>query len=383
MNILYLRSYRLLRALVLYRCIYEYYKYLGESLAEANRALSALAAAKEKNCDSERKNAPGPKASNSQPALCPTVFFKIKSHWDRANFSYDLRQTHLYYYRARYYDPTTGRFLQYDPKGYYDSMNLYQAFNMNGINFLDPMGDIITFSGRRSRKLYAEFKKKLFEGEGPRFEEIKTNIKQLEDSDIEFKIHFGPSPIGTGSKSSGASKTGGATKLEGRNRKKVSVYVYDQRSTSYSNISKLAHELRHAYQFLTGDLSYYKPKDRSKWLAGSYDIFDEVEAFSDQVLFSTKDEFRNVTYGEFLTSILNAKSDIEKADIIGSHYPNYGVLLTKYRLLSKDGGSGRSRMSGKSNYTVIKKIDIDNGKRQMIIEKMANGTTLCYVIEKK
>jgi RHS repeat-associated protein len=50
------------------------------------------------------------------------------------------KETNLYYYRARYYDPTTGRFLQYDPKGYYDSMNLYQAFNMNGVNFLDPMG---------------------------------------------------------------------------------------------------------------------------------------------------------------------------------------------------------------------------------------------------
>jgi RHS repeat-associated protein len=52
------------------------------------------------------------------------------------------KETNLYYYRARYYDPTTGRFLQYDPLGYVDSMNLYQAFNMNGVNFLDPMGEL-------------------------------------------------------------------------------------------------------------------------------------------------------------------------------------------------------------------------------------------------
>ena len=49
-------------------------------------------------------------------------------------------ETNLYYYRARYYDPITGRFLSTDPMGYQDSMNLYQAFNMNGVNFLDPMG---------------------------------------------------------------------------------------------------------------------------------------------------------------------------------------------------------------------------------------------------
>ena len=49
-------------------------------------------------------------------------------------------ETNLYYYRARYYDPITGIFLSTDLMGYQDSMNLYQAFNMNGVNFLDPMG---------------------------------------------------------------------------------------------------------------------------------------------------------------------------------------------------------------------------------------------------
>jgi len=33
-----------------------------------------------------------------------------------------------------------GRFLQTDPMGYKDSLNLYQAFNNNPVNFTDPMG---------------------------------------------------------------------------------------------------------------------------------------------------------------------------------------------------------------------------------------------------
>jgi RHS repeat-associated protein len=56
-------------------------------------------------------------------------------------------ETNLYYFRARYYDPIMGRFLQTDPMGYADSMNLYQGFNMNPYNFVDPLGLSIKLSG--------------------------------------------------------------------------------------------------------------------------------------------------------------------------------------------------------------------------------------------
>ncbi|MFC2146804.1 RHS repeat domain-containing protein, partial [Acidobacteriota bacterium] len=49
-------------------------------------------------------------------------------------------ETNFYYFRARHLDPIMGRFLQVDPMGYQDSMNLYQAFNMNPVNFVDPFG---------------------------------------------------------------------------------------------------------------------------------------------------------------------------------------------------------------------------------------------------
>ena len=46
----------------------------------------------------------------------------------------------LYYYRARMYHPQLGRFLQPDPLGYYDSMNLYQYCINNPVNWIDPYG---------------------------------------------------------------------------------------------------------------------------------------------------------------------------------------------------------------------------------------------------
>jgi uncharacterized protein RhaS with RHS repeats len=52
---------------------------------------------------------------------------------------------HLYNYRARNYDPLYGRFLQRDPAGYIDSMNVYKYVSSNPINAVDPTGIFLDF----------------------------------------------------------------------------------------------------------------------------------------------------------------------------------------------------------------------------------------------
>ncbi|MBI4431103.1 MAG: hypothetical protein HY587_05275 [Candidatus Omnitrophica bacterium] len=50
-------------------------------------------------------------------------------------------ETGLYYYRNRYYQPKTGRFIERDPMGYAaGSLSLYEYVGSNSINFTDPMG---------------------------------------------------------------------------------------------------------------------------------------------------------------------------------------------------------------------------------------------------
>ncbi len=49
-------------------------------------------------------------------------------------------ETGLYYYRARYYNPHIGRFMQTDPVGYADGINWYLYCGNNPLGFVDPYG---------------------------------------------------------------------------------------------------------------------------------------------------------------------------------------------------------------------------------------------------
>jgi RHS repeat-associated protein len=52
---------------------------------------------------------------------------------------FDL-ETELYYYRARFYDVLTGRFLQEDPIGISGGLNVYTYVNDNPVGAIDPFG---------------------------------------------------------------------------------------------------------------------------------------------------------------------------------------------------------------------------------------------------
>jgi RHS repeat-associated protein len=50
-------------------------------------------------------------------------------------------ETGIYFYRARYYDPTIGRFASEDPTGFRsDDLNFYRYVHNSSINYTDPAG---------------------------------------------------------------------------------------------------------------------------------------------------------------------------------------------------------------------------------------------------
>ncbi|MEM0466090.1 MAG: RHS repeat-associated core domain-containing protein [Candidatus Thermoplasmatota archaeon] len=87
--------------------------------------------------------------------------------------------TGLYHFYARSYSPSLGRWLQRDPLGYVDGLNLYQYVGSNPMSFIDPYG--LWGEGTYGKH---EQKQKEYKEKEEKFKEQEKKVKELENSGV-------------------------------------------------------------------------------------------------------------------------------------------------------------------------------------------------------
>ncbi len=112
------------------------------------------------------------------------------SHPNRILFTgreYD-KETGLYYYRARYYNPQIGRFLQTDPIGYDDGMNWYAYCGNSPVRNTDPSGSFRYIWGKGVTDKEKEAIEASFKRVGQRCGEL---MKWIDDTTRALAVEWG------------------------------------------------------------------------------------------------------------------------------------------------------------------------------------------------
>jgi RHS repeat-associated protein len=218
------------------------------------------------------------------------VFIEERNNTWNTPFLFNAKEldeeTGLYYYGARYYDPRTSVFLGVDPLAEkYPGVNAYAYCHNNPMRYIDPTGMIVedpdeiytkqkeqitnNLSGvQQALKLSGlsnETKQALTTLTGE-YQTMLNEFSVLENSEQIYKV------FGTEGNEGGVYFENGT----------IMIGIGDQ------SLGLVGHELKHAYQFETGEISF---KLDGQGFGSLYDISDETAAYNRERLLAIGVQF--------------------------------------------------------------------------------------------
>jgi RHS repeat-associated protein len=219
------------------------------------------------------------------------------------------------YMHARYYRAGVGRFLSVDPivqqkraMPMPQMWNRYSYTMNNPLKLIDPTGMIIEWVDQDLKKRAAAVAK-----DNPKFAQQLTSLENAHET---FRIQYG------GDKADGEEGRFGYT----GNRDNFTLTL-DKKSKQFTIEQNLAHEVRHASDYLDGRIGFMKLG--STWRPVFYDIGDEVRAFQSAIGVSTPSQQSGVLHGARgdISAYYRANSEGRLANELKNR--GYGRLSTK------------------------------------------------------
>ena len=204
-----------------------------------------------------------------------------------------------------YYSDNIMMWLSVDPMSdKYPSMSPYMYCAGNPIIYKDPTGMIIDPAGEDEAAAYKQYRDKVFSD--PKYSHIQKELTRLEEAEEVFKIRMGDNV---------SNETAGGNFTYNNETGEFDINI--QSWGDFSQEEKLAHELKHADQYLDGKIAFRVDKN------GNVSPFfnfreNEEEAYYRQVEIGS----RNINPSS-IDNILNGKKEKDSFSLSNNLYQQF------------------------------------------------------------